>query len=394
VVSIFGRVRWMFRIVFTFALAAACCAATAAAQQTETKAALAIHLSRAKQLLAEQKSSLAIQEYETVLTIDPENVEAHANLGVILFFADRCSEASAHLTTALKVQPNLEKLQALLGVCQTREGNRELARANLERALPAIQDSKIRALIENNLVAIYYAEGNLKSASTVADDLLHMDPNNVDVLYMAYQIHTHIALAARNALAAIAPDSGRMHQMMAEHFINEGDAADAITQYEQALVKDPALPGVHYELAEALLQDTRDIASLEKAAALLKTALTESPGNASVEAKLGDVAALKNDPDTAQVHFHRALSLEGDQLDALEGLAEIETHKGNKESAVAYLLRASRIDPMDDKLHYRLSRLYRALDRKTDADREQDLFLKIRNLRKSTQLAEQRASSP
>jgi tetratricopeptide (TPR) repeat protein len=326
--------------------------------------------------------------------IDPEDVEAHANLGVVLFFANQCLEATAHLNRALKAEPNLEKLRALLGVCEMREGKSEQARADLEHALPAITDPKTRALIDNNLVALYYTEGDLKLASNVADELLHMDQNNVDVLYMTYQIHMHIALAARNALATIAPDSGRMHQMMAEHFINEGDTADAITQYEQALVKDPALPGVHYELAEALMQDTRDNASLAKAVALLKAALTETPDNASVEAKLGDVAVLKNDPDTAQAYFHRALSLESDQLDALEGLAEIETHKGNNQSAATYLLRASRIDPMDDKLHYRLSRLYRALNRKVDADREQDLFLKIRNLRKSTQLTEQRAGSP
>jgi Tfp pilus assembly protein PilF len=392
-VSDFGKVKLMLRILFTFAIVASF-AATAAAQQPEAKAGVAAHLTRAKQLLAQQEPSLAIQEYETVLMLDPEDVEAHANLGVILFFANQCSGATMHLSRALNVDPNLEKLRALLGVCEMREGKSEQARTDLERALPAIKDPNTRALIDNNLVALYYAEGDLKLASSVADELLKMDQNNVDVLYMTYQIHMHIALAARNALATIAPDSGRMHQMMAEHFINEGDTVDAITQYEQALVKDPALPGVHYELAEALMQDTRDNASLEKAVALLKAALTETPDNASVEAKLGDVAALKNDPDTAQVHFHRALSLESDQLDALEGVAEIETHKGNNESAAAYLLRASRIDPMDDKLHYRLSRLYRALDRKVDADREQDLFLKIRNLRKSTQLAEQRAGSP
>jgi predicted Zn-dependent protease len=181
---------------------------------------------------------------------------------------------------------------------------------------------------------------------------------------------------------------------MAEHFINEGDAENATTQYEAALRSDPKLPGVHYELAEAILQQSKSAESLARATELLKAALAEDPRNAGAEAELGEVAMLENNRDLAKEDFSHALALRADELNALEGMADIATDQGNNEEAVKYLLQASHQDPMDDRLHYRLSRAYRSLGRKEDSDRELDLFMKIRALKKKTALVEQRITSP
>jgi tetratricopeptide (TPR) repeat protein len=367
---------------------------TLAAQQTEVNAQIATHLSHAQQFLAEHKPDLAIQEYHAVLSASPENVEAQANLGVILFFQNDCSQAIRHLDRALKMQPEPAKLQALLGVCQKREGQIEEARRNLEGSLPSVKEPKIRVLIDNNLAELYYAEGNLRLASRTMEDLLEADPHNPNVLYMVYRVHMDIADRARDALATIAPDSARMHQMMAEHLINEGDAANAIMQYQRALGNDPKLPGLHYELAEAILQDSKTAPSLARAKDLLKEALAEDPRNAGAEAKLGEIAMIEDHPDVAKKYFSQALALRTDELDALEGMADIAAHQSDNEDAMRYLIRASREDPMDERLHFRLSRLYRQLNRKVDSDHELDLFMKIRDLKKKTELVEQRMTSP
>jgi tetratricopeptide (TPR) repeat protein len=351
-------------------------------------------LKHAQQLLAEQKPQLAIEEYRSILAIQPDNLEAQANLGIVFFFQGQCSEAMEHLEQALKMQPELPKIQALLGVCQKREGHLEEAQRNLEAALLSVKEAPISALIEKNLADLYYAEGNLQPASRMTEKLLETDPHNPDVLYMLYRIHMDIANRARDALATLAPDSPRMHQLMAEHFINEGDAENATIQYEAALRGDPKLPGVHYELAEAILQQSKSAESLAKATELLKAAIVEDPGNAGAEAELGEIAMLENHRDVAKDHFSHALAIRADELNALEGMADIATDQGNNEEAVKYLLLASRKDPMDDRLHYRLSRAYRSLGRKEDSDRELDLFMKIRALKKKTALVEQRATPP
>jgi tetratricopeptide (TPR) repeat protein len=383
----------MPRIVFLL-LAFAVLIQSPLAQQTDAAAQIPSRLKHAQQLLAEQKPQLAIEEYRSILAIQPDNLEAQANLGIVFFFQGQCAAAMEHLDRALKMQPELPKIQALLGVCQKRAGHLEEAQRNLEAALPLVKEAPISALIEKNLADLYYAEGNLQPASRMTEKLLETDPHNPDVLYMLYRIHMDIANRARDALATLAPDSPRMHQLMAEHFINEGDAENATIQYEAALRSDPKLPGAHYELAEAILQQSKSAESLAKATELLKAALVEDPGNAGAEAELGEIAMIENHRDVAKDHFSHALALRADELNALEGLADIATDQGNNEEAVKYLLLASRQDPMDDKLHYRLSRAYRSIGRKEDSDRELDLFMKIRALKKKTALVEQKATPP
>jgi predicted Zn-dependent protease len=185
-----------------------------------------------------------------------------------------------------------------------------------------------------------------------------------------------------------------MHQLMAEHFINEGDAENAISQYESALRTDPKSPGVHYELAEAILQRSKSTESLTRATELLKEALAEDPRNAGAEAELGEVAMLENRRDLAKENFSHALALRADELNALVGMADIATDQGNNEEVMKYLLQATRQDPLNERLHYRLSRAYRSLGRKEDSDRELDLFMKLRALKKKTALVEQKPISP
>ncbi|MGH9615096.1 MAG: tetratricopeptide repeat protein [Acidobacteriaceae bacterium] len=382
----------MLWVVFLVFLVAALLQPLAAQQSSENPQAAA-HLTRAQRLLEEQKPDLAAHELEAVLASDPGNVAAQANLGVVFFFKNQCAQAIPHLTRALQAQPGIGKIRALLGVCQKREGQIKEAERNLEASLVSTQEAKVLDLIRSNLLDIYYAQGNLNLASRTVEDLLKSEPHNPDVLYMMYRVHQDIADRSRNALAAIAPDSGRMHQIMAEHFINEGDAADAIAQYERALAKDPKLPGVRFELAEAIMTESRSEASLDKAEAVLKEVLSGNPRDAGAEAKLGEIAASENHSKLAEERFSRALALNPDQLDALKGMATIATHRGENEKVAKFLQRAIQIDPMDDGLHYRLSVAYRNLNRMADSTRELNLFKKLHDLKNDADLVQQGSTS-
>jgi len=347
-------------------------------------------LARAQQYLSQNKPDLAMREYKFILLEDPNNVQVQANLGVLLFFANRCAEAKEHLSKALAIQPGMDKIPALLSVCEKREGRLQEAQRDLEASIASTKDVKTRVLAEENLVDIYYEQGDLQQASRVAEDLLKNDPKNPDVIYIVYRIHSDIAERARKALAVLAPDSARMHEIMAQHFINEGDATDAIAQYERALVIDSQLPGVRYELAEAILVDSKSVESLDRATALLKKALALDPRNAGAEAELGEIAAIQNDSAAAEAHFARALALDAKQLNALRGMADIAKLAEDNEKAKVYLLRASRVDPLDATLHYQLSQLYRKANLMDDAKREMDNFRMIQDLKKKTELMEQR----
>ncbi len=62
----------------------------------------------------------------------PRNLDAQANLGVLLFFQGDYGKAEPHLRAALDMQPTLTKIQALLGMAEKRTGQ-TTARAPISR---------------------------------------------------------------------------------------------------------------------------------------------------------------------------------------------------------------------------------------------------------------------
>jgi Tfp pilus assembly protein PilF len=352
------------------------------------------HMQRARQLIAEGKPEAAIGEYEAALAADPSNIEAVGNLGVLQFFANDCTKALPHLTATLTMDPSQARIKALIGICQKRQNRLEDAESNLTAALPLVTNPKIHILMLTNLIEIEYAKGELQQASEYATSLTKSDPSNPDALYFAYRIYSDLADSARNALTVLAPDSTRMHLLTAERFINAGYASLAIRQYQEALAKDPSITGVHYELGEAILQNSTDEDSLNRATAELELALKEDQRNAGAEAKLGLIAKLRGNPRLAEKYYTRALSEKPDEFNALVGLGGILRDRGENEKAAQYLSQASKLDAMDDSLHYQLAQIYRHLGRNAEAEVEMKLFAAIHDLKSSESVADRQRMYP
>jgi tetratricopeptide (TPR) repeat protein len=205
----------------------------------------------------------AADEFRAVLRADKDNVEANANLGVLEFFAGNWNEAAVHLRAAFKAKPSLLRIEALLGITEKRLGNRKPAEKLLREAFAHLETSPVRIQAGLELLDILYAEHNTEQAVETVTSLQQIAPSNIDVLYTAYRVHTDLAHQALDTLAQAAPESGRIHQLMAQHLINEGSFPEALDQYRRALKADAKLVGLHYELGETIL-DVRLAKSLSK----------------------------------------------------------------------------------------------------------------------------------
>ena len=135
------------------------------AQAAATAGTAQEHAQRAHALLNEKKPVEAAREFAAVLAADPNNLDAQANLGVLLFFQQKFAEAEAHLRTALQQSPDLAKLRALLGMCERRLGETEAARADLEAALPLLQEANVRLQAGLELIEIDTASQDLAKAA-------------------------------------------------------------------------------------------------------------------------------------------------------------------------------------------------------------------------------------
>ena len=345
------------------------------------------HLTRAQQALASRQFGSAIQEFNAVLAMDPTNVEARGNLGIVQFLDGKYAEASQNLRAALRLHPSLWKAQAILGLCEKAQGNVDSATALLEKSVSHLpQDPKLQIRAGLALVEIDYQRRHLEKALSVLSMLQNTDPTNTDVLYLVFRIHTDLATQARHTLALVAPDSARMHQLLAQHLINEGDASRAVTQYREALRIDPRLPGAHFELGEAILQATSFETAQLEAQKEFETALALNPRDAKSECRLGGIANRRGDYDPALQHYLHAAELDPTDAEAQIGIGTVLISLGQSDKALEHLLNAAALDPSNAPVHYRLSQLYRQLGRTADAEQE---FSKFKELRE----AEDRLSS-
>ena len=338
------------------------------------------HQQRAHQLLAEKKPELAAKEFAAVLASDPNNLDAQANLGVLLFFQGKYADAEPHLRSAIDQQSDLTRIRALVGMCEHRLGKTDAARGDLEAVVSKLDDPNIKTEVGLELIEIDTAAGELPKAATTVEALKQSAPTDPRVLYAAYRIYTDLAGEAMLGLSVAAPESGQMYQTMAHELVRQRDINGAITDFRKALAADPNLPGIHFELAEAL-HASPDLKLRAEADREYKLAVAANPSDVKAITKLGDLAIDNGDLEGAANYYQRTLTLSPNDSDALQGMSRVLSEKNDPASALPLLERVVAADPTNVQAHYRLSAVYRKLNRTEDAKRELAEYQKYKDLK-------------
>jgi tetratricopeptide (TPR) repeat protein len=338
------------------------------------------HQLKAREYLKANKPELAIPELRAIVALDPKDVDALGNLGVLLFFKGDYAGATPQLRAAVQLRPDLWKIQALLGMSEKRMGDAASARATLEKAFPKLKEQKIRVQAGMEMIDLYSSAGELDKAAGVIDILREADPTNVELLYTSYRIHSDLAHEAVLSMAVVAPDSARMHQMMAHELAKQGNTAAAIANYREAIKIDPKLPGIHFELAEILnaASPTENQEEIEKE---YKVALTANPFDEKAECRLAEIARRKNDLKEAYARYSRALELQPNDAEAAAGLAKTLVSMNEREKALELYKKAIQLEPTNATVHFQLSTLYRQMGRQEDAQHELDEYKKYKEMK-------------
>jgi tetratricopeptide (TPR) repeat protein len=338
------------------------------------------HTRKAQAYLNEKRPDLAIPELQALVALDPQNVDAQANLGVLLFFRSDYVNAIPAMKAALKIQPDLAKIQGLLGIAEKNTGDSYDARNDLEKSFPQLQDEKFKRQVGLQLIELNSAAGDLDKAAVVVSQLRHSYPEDKEILYAAYRVYSDLAGESMLSLSIVDPNSAQMHQVMAHEEARQGNNSGAIAQYRKAYALDPHLPGIHFELAEAL-DAAGDIKLHEEALQEYLEAVKANPLDVKAQCRLGDIYAQKGDAARAQSYYVKAVAQQPENAEANLGLAKALLTLNQKKEALPILERAVQLDPTNAAAHYRLSVLYREEGRGEDAKRELDMFLKYREMK-------------
>ena len=338
------------------------------------------HSQKAHMFLAQQRPDLAIPEFQSIVALDPNNADAQGNLGVLLFFSGDSARAVPHLRSAVKLQPGLWKIQALLGLAEGRLNDATASRADLEAAFPHLEEEKFKLDVGKALIDNYTAAGDLdKAAATISAQLVSR-PTDVSLLYMSYRIYSDLAGRAMLTLALTDPGSAEMHQMMARELARHGDTDPAIANYREAIKINPQLPGLHSELGDLLYHSTEKNLQAQ-AEAEFKAALEVNPRDEKAQLSLGMIAQKNADLKTAFADDSRALQLDPNDTDACTELAKVLAMTNQQEQAQQMFERAIQIDPTNYVAHYRLASMYRQQGRTDEAKQQVDEYLKYKQMK-------------
>ena len=335
---------------------------------------------QAQKYLKEQKPQLAIPVLREIVSLDPKNLNAQGNLGVLLFFQGSYAEAIPHMRAALQVQPDLWRIEALLGIAEKRTGDQTEAQNDLERAFSKLDEKKIQVEAGLELIELDSASAQFGKALSVAVKLEELAPENPQILFVTYHIARQMMGQSRLNMMMIAPDSAEMHMIMANELGRQGDQTNAIANYREAIRLNPMLPGAHFELAEQL-RTSSDPALNAQAEDEYKAAIQVNQYDEKSWRELGGIMTAKGDFKTAEEDYRKALALQPKDSDARTGLAIVLISMNRTNEAISLLESAVKDDPTNTSAHYRLSVLYRRAGRTADAQHEMDTFNQYKDLK-------------
>ena len=170
-----------------------------------------------------------------------------------------------------------------------------------------------------------------------------------------------------------------MQQVIAERLINEGDLQGATEHYRKALELDPRLPGVHYEMAEAILESAPTDPQAQAAAEQELQAAVKSDGDsARMECVFARIALRRSDLGRCIRALQPRFGFQSRRGGSPIGLGRLLQAEDKPQEAAKYLRMAIQSDPLNGEAHYRLASVCRKLQLKDEAAREFRLFQEIK----------------
>jgi tetratricopeptide (TPR) repeat protein len=241
----------------------------------------------------------------------------------------------------------------------------------LERRLTARNDLSPREKIK--LAETEFRLGHYDAARATAQHVLESDPQNDWGHYWLDKVHAALSEDCFVKVAALNPDSARVHEMVAEHYANWSDYLKAKTEYLSALRLAPELPDLHLGLGSVYWR-LGDWPNAEKE---LTRTLELTPGSTVAQYELGNTYLQQRKWGLAISQLRVVSGESATALRARLDLAKAEEEAGQTREALDDLLPLLAKD-QDGEVHYRAAGLYRKLD---DTARAQEMIAVFRQLR-------------
>jgi tetratricopeptide (TPR) repeat protein len=319
----------------------------------------------------------AEEHLAAALKIDPTLAEVRANLALAYYADHKYPQAVSEFQEALRRDPALETAKSFLPLSLAAAGDCAEALPGLEGEFASNSDPKLRRVLGLSLERCSIGAGKETEADQVAQKLLAEYPDDADVLYAAGQLYAKLSSETYLKLMKVAPNSARSYQVMGSVAASDGNWKAAIDAYRQALKLEPALEGVHLQIAILMLTHSPEPDTWRQALTELNEELKVDPTSAQAEYEIGEVYRKHAQLEPAVSAFRRALQLDPAAIPARLGLAKTLRQLDRKREALEALEPALDTAPDDPAVHFLLAQIYRDMGRAAEAQQEEAKFKKL-----------------
>ncbi|MGO9108231.1 MAG: tetratricopeptide repeat protein [Thermoguttaceae bacterium] len=227
--------------------------------------------------------------YRHALAATENNVQAHTNLGIVLWGKgpERHSEAMAHFSEAIRIKGDDYHARNNLGSILYKQGNYQGA---IENYLAALQAKPSYALAHNNLGVALLKLGRGAEAEQAFREALRLNPEYDDAennlgMALAMQNRWSEAIPHYRRALELAPEEAQPHMNLGLALAAEGSVVEGVKECEAAVKMNPEDVDGHNELAKLY----HSLGRLREAADQWAEVLRRNPAHAAAAKGLGMV---------------------------------------------------------------------------------------------------------
>jgi tetratricopeptide (TPR) repeat protein len=231
----------------------------------------------------------------------------------------------------------------------------------------------------SQLAACSFFTGDFETTLVAAKKLRAFPQSEEESLYWSILAEQRLALLALAYAGEVAPNSIRLHELLAESYRDREKYADAEMEYKVALSINPKEFSALVGAATNYLQELR----IDLAHEMIANALVQNPSDAEANYIMGEVLLAEHKYSDAEPYLQAGLAAKAQLVPRIHALlGQIYASEGDTKRAISeYKLGLSSDD--DGSVHFQLGRLYqKSGEAKLASDAFEDS--KAINVRKQT----------
>jgi len=318
----------------------------------------------------------AAEKFSRVTVIAPRFAGGFFNLGLVRVQQAKWEESIAALQKCVQLDPNFRGAHLFLGIAEYRRNRYADAEKDLKSEIELAPQSADSLMW---LGIVQLVDGDAEGAVGSLNRAALLSPDNVDILYHRGRALMMLSQKSYEHMYEVDPKSWRIHQVLAQSFVEQERYEEAVRECKLAIQDRPAEPGLHEQLGDIYWKQNQ----LEFAESAFEQELEVDPNSISTLYKFGTVSLERAKPQVAERILEKVLEESPGSIEAHYQLGRAEAQLAKYDSAIERFLfvtaNAARAErDILRQSYYQLSQLYRRAQKPDESRKALQVFLSMK----------------